>query len=124
MVEFYILRSKKRSGGKGAGTVTLLDIPFIAEPNSKLTIIHGLDSEGRIQVPGQSCQSAILLEWTYSNAVHRSPFIAHSDQAGLCRKVEEESRYNQSDSQEIQSTASRPRSLWTMGQCAKKGETV
>ena len=55
MVDFYILRTKRKSGGnKGAGTTTLLDIPFIAESNTKLTIIHGLDLEGKIQVPGQN----------------------------------------------------------------------
>lgn len=57
MTEFYILRSKKKSGGKnGEGTDTLLDLPFIADSNNKLTIIHGLDSEGNILVPGNICR--------------------------------------------------------------------
>ena len=57
MTEFYILRSKKKSGGNnGEVTDTLLDLPFIADSNNKLTIIHGLDSDGNILVPGNVCR--------------------------------------------------------------------
>ena len=106
MVDFYILRTKKRSGGrKREGTTTLLDIPFIAESNTKLTIIHGLDPEGKIQVPGQS-QCCTSIHCHHGEISRNAGALFHSCSKDLsksfwCREVKEESRHYQADSQKI-----------------------